>query len=115
LPADYSTLYELAKLSDEEIDQAVAEGKIHPDTTRKQAAALGKSSEKIRSPNQNPAKPKPLLVDVILGEIEERIDVLTKAVRQDQIRIDLTEFKQRVLSPAGGLATLLEEQPQSMH
>jgi hypothetical protein len=39
------------RLSDDDFHQAMAEGKIHPGTTRKEAAALGKSSQnKIHAP-----------------------------------------------------------------
>ena len=80
LPADYSSLYELAKLSDAEIGQAMANGQINPETTRKQAAALGKSSGKIKSPNPKSEKSgdgdDPAFAIMVLGEIDKKIGEL---------------------------------------
>jgi hypothetical protein len=84
LPSAVSTLYELSKLSDDDFHQAMAEGKIHPGTTRKEAAALG---GKIQ-PDPEPKRPKPPLVTIILIEIEDNIAELIHKVPQESIDND---------------------------
>jgi len=41
LPSPVSVLYELSRLPDDVFDQAIADGKINPTTTRQEAVALG--------------------------------------------------------------------------
>lgn len=120
LPSAISTLYELSRLSDEVRDQVMADGQVGPNTTRKQAAALGKSSEKIKSPNQKPKKPAddddPAFVIVELGEIDKKIDKLTGWAQQQKIAID-AEVKARahgVAEKLTALVVLLDEQSPSI-
>jgi hypothetical protein len=75
LPSPITVLYELSRLPDDAFDQAMADGKIHPGTTHKDAAALVHQSK----------------VQLILNKIENDIEELIE-VAADQIDDDCRKF-----------------------
>jgi hypothetical protein len=63
LPSALSTLYALSQLSDEAFHQAIAEGKIHPGTTSKAAAAWASpiiKSSRRANPLSRPSRCSPM-------------------------------------------------------
>jgi hypothetical protein len=77
LPSPVSVLYELSRLSDDEFYQAMAAGKIHPEMTHKEAAALAQTSQ--------------TLANTILGEIADAIDRLEE-VQHDVINTEIKKW-----------------------
>jgi hypothetical protein len=111
LPTDYSTLYELSKLPDEVFHQSIAEGKIHPGTTRKAANAL---ATRPSAEPKKAEKPKLPPVKVILIEIEDKITELSERVSPDTVDLDSRKLG-RSLGEQLIAWSRNEQPPQSMH
>jgi len=78
LPISYSTLYELTKLSDDNIEDAVKSGEINPNMTRQDASKLRvKFNPKITKP----AKAQPVIIE---GEAEVIEDAAEEVIIEDE-------------------------------
>jgi hypothetical protein len=61
LPSSWGTLYELAKLEDEDLERYIADGRIHPEMTRADAIALREEADAATAPPQQPqCQPEPV-------------------------------------------------------
>ena len=104
LPACWSTIYELSKLTDDVLNRAIADGRVNPKMSRKDAVALRKGdedSEEIEGGGVAPSSSHPKLSFATAWdaaspqEIQAKLDAVGReglcAVMSDSLKADFCE------------------------